>query len=144
MPTTANKIIFWNTDDLDFFTRKVSPLVEDFDSFREILTSIGTVIISQDITESYGRLFIALEEQQDLTLKIEFARDVSARMAPPEIHGHIVVDSFEDIAVNKVCTVLSRLEPKDFCDLIFILRDSRYALEYLIGRAGQKEVAFDT
>jgi hypothetical protein len=53
------------------------------------------------------------------------------------------VDSFEDIAVNKVCTILSRTESKDFCDLFFILNESRYRLDYLISRAREKEVALD-
>lgn len=64
-------------------------------------------------------------------------------MAPPEVHDQVVVDSFEDIAVNKVCTILSRYEPKDFCDLYFILHEARYDLDYLLGRAREKEAAFD-
>jgi hypothetical protein len=54
------------------------------------------------------RLFIHPEEQEDSGLKVEFARDVPARMAPPEMHGYFIVDSFEDIAVNKVGAILGR------------------------------------
>lgn len=65
-------------------------------------------------------------------------------MAPYEIYDQIMVDSFEDIAVNKICTILRRtFESKDFCDLFFILNESRYELDYLIGRAREKEAAFD-
>ena len=131
------------SDDLDFFTRKRDRLEEDFRYCGAILTSIGIVVASQDITEDYARLFVYPEDQEDTTLKIEFARDVPALMAPPEIQGRIVVDSFEDIAVNKVCTILSRTESKDFCDLLFILNESRYGLDYLISRAREKEVALD-
>jgi predicted nucleotidyltransferase component of viral defense system len=132
------------SDDLDFFTRKRSSLTEDFGNFREILTSIGLVVTSQDTTEAYARLFIHPEDQKDTPLKIEFARDVPAMMATPEIYDHITVDSFEDIAVNKVCTILSRtFESKDFCDLFFILNESHYSLDYLISRAREKEAAFD-
>src|SRR6266849_1687971 len=79
----------------------------------------------------------------DDALKIEFARDVPAMMAPPDIHNGIVVDSFEDIAVNKVCTILSRTESKDSCDLFFILNESHYGLDYLISRTREKEAALD-
>lgn len=68
-------------------------------------------------------------------------------MSPPSIFGEIIpVDSFEDIAVNKVCTILSRgpEEPKDFVDLFFILSESRYTLDYLIAKAREKEAAFDS
>jgi hypothetical protein len=64
-------------------------------------------------------------------------------MAPTNIYDQIAVDSFEDIPVNKVCTILSRYESKDFCDLFFILHESRYTLDYLIGRAHEKDAAFD-
>ena len=127
------------SDDLDFFTRKHDRLEEDFRYCGEILTSIGIVVASQDITEDYARLFVYSEEQADATLKIEFARDVPTMMALPAIHDQIVVDSFEDIAVNKVCTILSRTESKDFCDLFFILNESHYRLDYLICRASEKE-----
>ena len=133
-----------HSDDLDFFTRKRDPLEKDFRDFQDILTSIGMVITSQDVTGSYARLFASSENQKGSALKLEFARDVPAMMAPPKIHNQIVVDSFEDIAVNKVCTILSRtFEVKDFCDLFFILTESRYELDYLIGRAREKEAAFD-
>ena len=131
------------SDDLDFFTRKRGLLEEDFRHCNAILTSIGIVIASQDITEDYARLFVYPEDQRDDALKIEFARDVPAMMAPPDIHNGIVVDSFEDIAVNKVCTILSRTESKDFCDLYFILNESHYGLDYLISRAREKEAALD-
>ena len=133
------------SDDLDFFTRKLGPLREDFGNFIEILTSLGFAISSESVTEEYARLLVHPEDQKGSGLKIEFAKDVPAKMAPPEIHGQIVVDSFEDIAVNKICAILNRQPPesKDFCDLFFILKESHYKLDYLIGRAREKEAAFD-
>ena len=63
---------------------------------------------------------------------------------PPLVRNGIVIDSYLDIAVNKVCTLLSRPpESKDFFDLYFILSSSDYELEYLIRRAREKEAAFD-
>jgi predicted nucleotidyltransferase component of viral defense system len=134
------------SDDLDFFTRKSPLLREDFEDFIAILTSIGFSILSQSITEEYVRLLVRSEDQEGNGLKIEFMRDVGAMMAPPKVQGQIVVDSFEDIAVNKICAILSRQpsESKDFCDLFFILTESRYELDYLISRAREKEAAFDT
>jgi predicted nucleotidyltransferase component of viral defense system len=132
------------SDDLDLFTRKRGLLEEDFRHCSAMLTLMGIVVASQDTTEDYARLFVYPEDQRDAALKIEFARDVPAMMALPETHDQIVVDSFEDIAVNKVCTILSRtFESKDFCDLFFILNESRYELDYLISRAREKEAAFD-
>jgi hypothetical protein len=119
-------------------------LEEDFRYFQDILISTGMVITDQNVTEAHARFFISPEDLKDTTLKIEFFRDVPVRIAPSEIYDQVVVDSFDDIAVNKVCTILRRtFEVKDFCDLFFILNRSRYELDYLIGRACEKERAFD-
>jgi predicted nucleotidyltransferase component of viral defense system len=133
------------SEDLDFFTRKSGPLRNDFEACIGTLASLAFDVSSQSLGDDYLRLFIRAEGQGDNGLKIEFARDVPARMAPPIVAGRIVVDSFEDIAVNKICAILNRQpsEPKDFCDLFFILQESRYDLAYLLNRAREKEAAFD-
>lgn len=64
-------------------------------------------------------------------------------MSAAKIIDKIIVDSFEDIAVNKICAVYGRLEIKDFVDLFFILRESKFSLDYLVGRAKEKEASFD-
>src|SRR2546428_1111807 len=61
------------SDDLDFFTRKRDRLEEDFRYCGEILTSIGIVVASQDITEAYARLFVYPEDQEDTTLKRDYS-----------------------------------------------------------------------
>ncbi len=133
------------SDDLDLFTRKRDSLEKDFKNLREIMISLGLVIASQSVEGDHAIFFAHPEHQPNEVVKIEFARDTPAMMDSPGIHGPVLVDSFEDIAVNKICTILSRhpSEPKDFCDLFFILNESRYSLEYLIGRAHEKEAAFD-
>ena len=61
------------------------------------------------------------------------------------IKDNIVVDSFEDIAVNKIRAIYGRepSDPKDYADLYFILEDSEYSIDYLISRAKDKEQAFE-
>jgi predicted nucleotidyltransferase component of viral defense system len=134
------------SDDLDLFTRKPGLLHDDFALLESLLTSLGFVITSRNLTAEYARLFVAIADQQEESVKVEFAKDAGAIMAPAEIHDQVVVDSFEDIAVNKICAILNRQpsESKDFCDLFFILRESRFSLDYLIRRAQEKEAAFDT
>ena len=50
----------------------------------------------------------------------------------------IVVDTLADITANKVCTVVSRIEIKDYIDLYFLER-AGYRLEDYIGFAQQKD-----
>ena len=90
-------------------------------------------------------LFVKTDGDQE-NLKIEFARDVPAQMAQPTVHEKVMVDSFEDIATNKICAILSRQpsEPKGFYDLYFILKESQFTLDYLISRAREKEALVDS
>lgn len=133
------------SDDLDLFTRKSESLRKDFDDFDKLLQSLEFVVVSQNISEEYARLLVESEDREGAGLKVEFARDARARMAPPTVQEQVVIDSFEDIAVNKICAILNRQpsESKDFCDLLFILQESRFTLDYLITRAREKEAAFD-
>lgn len=50
----------------------------------------------------------------------------------------IVVDTLADITANKVCTVVSRIEIKDYIDLYFLAR-AGYPLENYIAIAQQKD-----
>jgi len=133
------------SDDLDFHTRKYSSLEEDFKRFLEILDLLGLQIEIQRRFDEIMTLSVHSAENKDEKLKIEFNRDATVMLAPALVRDKVIVDSFEDIAANKVCTILSRGpdEPKDFVDLYFILNESEYNLDYLIGRAQEKEAAFD-
>lgn len=133
------------SDDLDFFTRNQRALESDFKDFREILTSHRIEITQENLSAEHARFFVRLEDQKTESLKIEFARDAKAMMAPAHVHGQIVVDSFEDIAVNKICAILNREPPesKDFTDLFFILAESDYTVDYLLRRAKEKEAFLD-
>jgi predicted nucleotidyltransferase component of viral defense system len=134
------------SDDLDFFTRKQGPLAQDFQHVIRFIPTLGLAIASKNPkSEEHLVLFVSAGDGQD-NLKIEFARDVPAQMAQPTTHDGIIVDSFEDIATNKICAILSRQpsEPKDFYDLYFILKESPFTLEYLISRARGKKALLDS
>lgn len=134
-----------HSDDLDFFTRNQHDMERDFEAFQNVLTSSGFEITQENLRPEQAIFFLRPTGQATDPLKIEFARDVPTRMAPPHVVGKIVVDSFEDIAVNKVCAILNRdpPEPKDFADLFFILAESSYSVDYLLSRAREKEAFLD-
>ena len=50
----------------------------------------------------------------------------------------VLIDSLEDLAANKVMSVLDRKEPKDVIDLYFIILKKRYTLEKLLKLACKK------
>lgn len=135
-----------HSDDLDFFTRRQDRLDQDFRHFLDLIPAFGLTISSDTISGDYLKIFVRTEGGDQEELKIEFARDVPAQMAQHTVQEGIVIDSFEDIATNKICAILSRQpsEPKDFYDLYFILKQSPFTLDYLISRAREKEALLDT
>lgn len=130
------------SDDLDFFTRDQRDPQEDLQTFRNILTANGFEITYENLSGNHIRFDVKLPDQQTEPLKIEFVtREVSAMMAPPQTHEKVLIDSFEDIAVNKICAILGRDELKDYIDLYFILEESNYSVDYLLNRAADKELS---
>ena len=133
------------SDDLDLFTREERFLKKDYENLSSVLSDHGLEIISAEVSNEFVRVFITHSSGTTEQLKVEFAKDVPARMSPPNVYGKIIVDSFEDIAVNKICAILNREppEPKDFVDLFFIIKESNYTVDYLLGRAKEKEGTLD-
>jgi predicted nucleotidyltransferase component of viral defense system len=134
------------SDDLDFFTRKQDRLDQDFGHFLDLIPSLGLTVSSKTLSGDYLKIFIRETGGGQEELKIEFARDVPAQIAQSTLLDGMVIDSFEDIATNKICAILSRQpsEPKDFYDLYFILKESQFTLDYLISRAREKEALLDS
>lgn len=134
------------SDDLDFFTRSQGQITQHFQYILDLIPMLGLSVVSRNPKSAeHLVLFVKTDHNQE-NLKIEFARDVPAQMAQPTVREEVFIDSFEDIATNKICAILNRqpAEPKDFYDLYFILRESQFTLDYLISRAREKEALFDT
>jgi hypothetical protein len=116
----------------------------DYLEVKRVLDHKGLEVFSEHEGDEFVRFFVREIGDLGKGLKVELCRDVGAQMTPPNVVEGVIVDSFEDIAVNKVCAIFGRTEIKDFVDLFFILRDSKFSLDYLVGRAKEKEAAFDT
>lgn len=134
------------SDDLDFFTRSSRELPKASLNFIfNILDELGLIIEDRRVAPEHVLLFVSDAASKGPGLKLDFVQDVPNQMAEAITRDKVVIDSLEDIAVNKVCAILSRQppEPKDFFDLFFILQETRFSLDYLLARAREKEAAFD-
>ena len=131
------------SDDLDLFTRVGRNIRKDYREVARVLDREGLEILSGREGDEFVRFFVRGNDETGKGLKVEFCRDAGAQMSPAKTIADVIVDSFEDIAVNKVCAIYGRTEVKDFVDLFFILRESEFTLDYLVGRAKEKEAAFD-
>lgn len=133
------------SDDLDFFTRRNAGDEFRADYFHQIFSDNGLELATPpDVYGEFIRFYIRLHEE-DQALQIDFARQAGPAMGPHLTKNQIVVDSFEDIAVNKICAIYGRdpSDPKDYVDLYFILEESEYTIDYLLIRAKEKEQALE-
>jgi predicted nucleotidyltransferase component of viral defense system len=70
---------------------------------------------------------------------VDFVREVVPQVSVEKnSFDGIIVDTLDDITANKVCTVLSRAEIKDYIDLYFLAR-AGYRLENYIEAAQRKD-----
>src|SRR6266481_2328143 len=131
------------SDDLDVFTREGRDMRNDYREVMRVLNSEGMDILLRQENDQFVRFVVSGNSEAEEGLKVEFCRDAGGQMSPAITSGNIIVDSFEDIAVNKVCAIHGRTEVKDYVDLFFILRESEYTIDYLVGRAKEKEAPFE-
>lgn len=64
-------------------------------------------------------------------LKIEFTYYPFAPIRQPSEISGLRVDSLEDVAANKLMALIDRIEPKDFVDIFFILKETEITVPKL-------------
>lgn len=107
------------SEDLDFFSVAKVP-GKEIVGFVDVL---GQHLGASKIT--YSKTFerhIFILTFPDGDLKMEFTWYEHRPIGRMATHNDIKVDSFRDLAVNKLMALIDRFEPKDFVDLYFILK----------------------
>lgn len=107
------------SDDLDFFTfGEIDPIF--IHSYAEKLKLVinSKSFRFERLHDRYQFFF----ELKNGELKIEFTRYPFSQLENPGRFDGILVDSFRDIAANKLMALLDRFDPKDFADLYFIIQ----------------------
>jgi predicted nucleotidyltransferase component of viral defense system len=125
------------SDDLDFFINQ-SP---DFKKqVQRVVTAIRQDNIKIEIgtaSESFLRITIFKEQ---LPLKLDFVNDVECHYEGFEIADFFhKIDSWRNILSNKLCAV-SRLEPKDIADILFIAKKFSFEWPEIIEEAKSKDI----
>lgn len=134
------------SDDLDFFSSGEVPATQIYEFVDNALAQADLAVERQWATQSPAESFLPLlvtAANDPGPLVLHFSSHNPPALAPPLDASPVRVDSLEDIAVNKVCTVLGRLEVKDFFDVYSVLVECDWPLDYLIARAAAKEALFD-
>ena len=124
------------SEDLDLFTL-------DSDAFDRVplyvadaSTRLGASVASLQTAPQFRRYKLARKGESVI---VDFVREVVPQISVEKNRFEgIIVDTLEEIATNKVCTVVSRAEVKDYIDLYFLGR-AGYPLENYVDAAQRKD-----
>ncbi len=126
------------SDDLDFFFLGVKYGGDEFErEFARITSSLDsefktTVTVNE---KQYKRAFI---EEGAVSLKMEFINEPFAVLGERARISSYLIDTKENIAVNKITAIYARKACKDYFDLYFLLQE--FTLPELIRLAAAKMV----
>jgi len=124
------------SEDLDFFSQQeFSP-----QNITPILKKIQPQIKYQsiDFQTSFNRNIFHLRFNSRNFLKLEFTYFPFPQVKKPHQKQGLLVDSFLDIAVNKLFTISQKPRGRDYFDLYFIEQKKSFGLEKLRRLAKQK------
>lgn len=122
------------SDDLDLFTNDQS-LELVWPTLQQLLPSLGLTI------ESRTPQFIRLRHPEGL--RVDVVHDVPFRIGIPLRQGTWLIDTLQNITLNKVTAIQGRLDVKDYVDLYLLLKDHpRHILTWLV-QAKQKDASID-
>ena len=125
------------SDDLDFFLNADTTFKEQTKRVINAFAQKGLNFDFASQTQNFVRIFI---ENVDTLLKIDFVNDVSFHL-----NGFIQTELFDrtdnpmNILTNKLCA-LSRLDPKDVLDILFLSYKYRFNWEEMIVYAHKKDI----
>lgn len=107
------------SEDLDFFTNKIISLIEIEKFVEKAKSSLGFSEI--EYRKLYDRNVFIFKGHQEL--KTEFTLYPFKKIGADKNSANLKIDSLDDIAANKLFTILDRQEIKDFVDLFFFFKN---------------------
>lgn len=124
------------SDDLDFFSHDIE--IKPFQSLiKNVGKKMGQKIQEVTTAPSFMRFVIGDD------LKIDVVGDVGFRVGTPELVDGIMIDSLKNLAVNKVCAILGRLDAKDYVDLYFLLAEHSFDIFDLLDLGSKKDAGLE-
>ena len=122
------------SDDLDLFTNSQS-LEVVWPTLQHLLPALGLTV------ESRTPRFIRLRHAEGL--RVDLVHDVPFRVGIPVRQGPWLIDSLENITLNKVSAIQGRLDVKDYVDLYLLLKDDPSRILALLAQATQKDASIE-
>lgn len=110
------------SDDLDFFTHSME--IDIAQRLIEDALSENSVSFQKQTSSATFRRYLL-----DGELQIDLVREYDFRVGIPQLHRNYMVDTPQNIVINKIVALYGRLDAKDYVDLFFL---SKYLPEFKI------------
>lgn len=125
------------SDDLDLFVNQVADFREQVERALELLRGGGVAFELGNAADTFVRI---LAREGETPLKIDFINDVAFHYGDfQEAPIFPRIDHWRNILYNKLCA-LSRREPKDMADILFMAKRFQFSWPELFGEARQKDL----
>lgn len=106
------------TGDIDLFSHEAEEMRTLVEVLSDVSSSVGVLAA---IVRDAGSLVRATLKSGDIELELDVVHEPVPDLEPPPpaLEG-IVVESLKDLRANKLTCILSRSEPRDLVDLLFL------------------------
>jgi Nucleotidyl transferase AbiEii toxin, Type IV TA system len=128
------------SDDLDFFVNQAADFKKQAERSVAAIRKSGLQIEIGTASDSFLRIAVLRDE---ISMKIDFVNDVIYHYGGFEAADFFPkIDSWRNILSNKLCAI-SRSEPKDIADLLFIAKNFSFEWPEIIEEAKNKDLWVD-
>ncbi len=125
------------SDDLDFFINQANDFRDQVKKVLEELRLGGILFDPGTAADTFVRILV---REGDTPLKIDFVNDVAFHYGDfQEAPFYPRIDHWRNILSNKLCA-LSRKEPKDMADILFISQNFSFSWTEIFREARQKDI----
>jgi Nucleotidyl transferase AbiEii toxin, Type IV TA system len=125
--------------DIDLFCRDRGSLRQLTELLNESAAAVGGSIRLLQDAGTFVRAELSLGEQK---IDVDLAVDATPELAPPELLDGVRVLSLEDLRASKLTCLLSRSEPRDLVDVLFLER-AGFPADADLGIALKKDAGID-
>lgn len=118
------------SEDLDFFSEKEFRLFDINVCLKSAQNKLGFKKL--DYQQSFNRNIFHLIFSSTKSLKVEFTYFPFERIEKIKQDNGLIIDSLKDIAVNKIFTISQQPRGRDFYDIFFIIKKTKYKMAELL------------
>ena len=108
------------TKDLDLFTLSKKAFSRANQLVHDVTDQIGATSLALNSSPYFKRFRIERDDEKTL---VDIVEDLAPQVFPNKKtdSSGVVLDPLEEIAVNKVCAIVGRSEPRDFFDFHYLV-----------------------